>query len=88
MKIKCRLFGHKKSKFTDSGYIVCERCGMHEYYDAKINKDQFDTSAPFFEQAGIFPKIADKVFGIRQYVENKIYQFRYRKFNREDDLPF
>lgn len=29
----CFLFGHIKSKFTDSGYNICKRCDSHEYYD-------------------------------------------------------
>jgi len=38
LKIKrfiCKnILGHKTStEYTDSGYLICERCGSHEYYD-------------------------------------------------------
>ena len=38
MKLKskiltCYIFGHKIAKYTDSGYLFCERCDKHEYYD-------------------------------------------------------
>jgi hypothetical protein len=33
MPIKCRLFGHDPHSWTDGGYEVCKRCGMHGYYD-------------------------------------------------------
>lgn len=29
----CWLFGHKISETTDSGYLICDRCKKHEYYD-------------------------------------------------------
>jgi len=31
--IICRLLGHKTTKdYNDSGYLICRRCGSHEYY--------------------------------------------------------
>ena len=32
-KYICFLFWHKTSKFNDSGYLICDRCGKHEYWD-------------------------------------------------------
>ena len=33
-----KILGHKVNMgYTDSGYYVCERCGMHEYYDTNFN---------------------------------------------------
>lgn len=33
-----KILGHIVNMgYTDSGYYVCERCGMHEYYDANFN---------------------------------------------------
>jgi len=89
MKISCFLFGHKISEYTDSGSPFCENCKQHAYYDAKSNKDTFDTHYPFFEDAGILPRLADRAFSVWQFVQNKIYQFRHGKFNdNDDDLPF
>jgi len=33
MNARCFLFGHKPAPYTDSGYAICERCGMHSFYD-------------------------------------------------------
>lgn len=33
-----KILGHKVDLvYTDSGYLVCKRCQMHEYYDANFN---------------------------------------------------
>lgn len=33
-KLSCVLIGHKTDKdYNDSGYLVCKRCGAHEYWD-------------------------------------------------------
>ena len=33
-----KILGHKVDLgYTDSGYMVCKRCQMHEYYDANFN---------------------------------------------------
>lgn len=32
-----KILGHNVNLgHTDSGYLVCERCGMHEYYDSNF----------------------------------------------------
>jgi hypothetical protein len=41
--IICWLFGHKISETTDRVYCICDRCGMHEYYDY----DRFYNGIPF-----------------------------------------
>lgn len=33
MNFKCFFFGHKISSITDSGFMTCDRCKAHEYYD-------------------------------------------------------
>jgi hypothetical protein len=33
-----KILGHKVDLgYTDSGYMVCKRCKMHEYYDSNFN---------------------------------------------------
>lgn len=58
MKTKCLLFGHKISDSTDSGYQICERCGMHEYYHARptIGEDLPLVSKYSFHSDGILFK--------------------------------
>lgn len=90
MKLLCRLFGHKIDKdFTDSGYHVCKRCSMHEYYDSPTFKaeqgikDKYD-----FYDDGVFLRpyyfLLEKTKKLKAFLKDKLR----KKHIYEDDLPF
>ena len=59
-----RVFGHKVDlSQTDSGYLFCQRCGSHEYYD-----NDFKALALF--RIPIY---------IRRYINIKISDYKYRR---------
>lgn len=45
----CYLFGHT-GNFTESGYHVCSRCGLHEYWCSRM----VDPETPIdYDRAGL-----------------------------------
>lgn len=49
MNILCYIFGHT-GEFYESGYHVCSRCGLHEYWSSR----RVDPDAPVdYDRAGL-----------------------------------
>ena len=72
----CRIFDHKPEDFTDSGYMICKRCGAHEYYD----NDKYHL---FYSLSGI------KTYCISQFQWFiKKYIYRIDMFLHPNKLPF
>jgi len=67
----CFLFGHKISKYTDSGAHICERCRAHEGYDTENNSGKWDNAGyllqPYY---WLIRKYEDIVFKIKD--KNKL----------------
>lgn len=76
MDLLCRLFGHKRSKFTDSNFVVCQRCGMHQYWD----QPKFDNSAYLMRP---YWWIMRRVFYFKCWIRHK-----WNVYILKDDLPF
>lgn len=78
--IICFLFGHSGYE-TESGYHVCSRCGMHEYYNCKaydedsINGDYYKHSYFFYP----FYKVVSLIKRIKR---------SYINYKNKDDIPF
>ena len=100
MNLKCRLWGHKIGDLNDSGYAICERCGMHEYYH---NEHNYKLCNPpekhHFDQAGLLMKPVWRLQRkIRELMKRFKKKFRYTKIHQyiygwkynelDDDLPF
>jgi len=59
-----RIVGHKVDiSKTDSGYLYCQKCNSHEYYD-----NDFDVPAMF-----LIP------FYIKRYFRNRIAEWKYKR---------
>lgn len=99
MNIKCILFGHKvDSDFTDGGFHICDRCQMHEYWNAKKIMIEHEQKFKYsFEDAGLLLKpfwyFIQKYDALKRrimfeywYIGSKI-KTRFSKINN-DDLPF
>jgi len=61
LKIKqfiCKyIFGHKTSTdYNDSGYLICKRCGSHEFYDYPM----FNSVPLFYVPKYLFRLISNK----------------------------
>lgn len=98
MKLKCLLFGHKIANYTDSGYQICERCEMHEYYHAQptIGED-FPVASKFhFHSDGVlfkpFSWIKWKLYwakvDFRSWYHWNIYWRFYIPFAKRFGLPY
>jgi len=77
-KIKNNLFckyiaGHKTDvDFNDSGYLICKRCGAHEYYDYPM----FNSLPLIYIPRYLFRKLIKLFMNLKE------------KFNKKDDKPF
>jgi hypothetical protein len=59
-----RIIGHKVDlSKTDSGYLYCQRCGSHEYYDNDFN---------------VFALFLLPLY-IRRYINIKISDYKYNR---------
>ncbi|RPJ55930.1 MAG: hypothetical protein EHM12_11220 [Dehalococcoidia bacterium] len=74
--LKCKIFHHKTSNFTDSGYYVCERCGAHEYYDN--------------EKWSLNYSVLGKIIIVISKIHRLYNQFKFKinMFFNKDGLPF
>lgn len=67
----CKIIGHKIDKrFTDSGYVICQRCGAHEYYD----HDKYNRWSLVSKIEYIIYKLKEKMINIL-YKPNKELPF-------------
>ncbi len=81
MNLLCYLFGHT-GNFTESGYHVCSRCGLHEYWSSR----RVDPDAPVdYDRAGIVYRYA--VWPVRYWWEGLPFNRR-KSSDSADDLPF
>lgn len=80
MNILCYLFGHT-GNLTESGYHVCSRCGLHEYWHSR----QVDPTSPVdYDLAGVVVIPMYKAWG-----RMSAWLARYtRKPMDDSDLPF
>lgn len=100
-KTKCFFLGHKiDDKFTDSGYYVCERCGMHEYWNNKnvvidlFGKDSKESKSRGFYQYPFYGTFASFIYSKIEKVKSILHQHKGKNpfignnTNNEQDLPF
>jgi hypothetical protein len=81
MNYLCYLFGHT-GNFTESGYHVCSRCGLHEYWSSR----QVDSEAPIdYDNAGHVYRLV--IWPIRDWWEGLPFHHR-NSSDSADDLPF
>lgn len=83
MNYLCYLFGHT-GNFTESGYHVCSRCGLHEYWSSR----RVDPEAPVdYDRAGIVYRYA--IWPIEAWIRGWVTRLTHRKSSDSaDDLPF
>lgn len=78
-KWRCFLIGHShKEELNDSGYAICDRCGMHEYYDNE--KDL--RSWPRMNDYPIWHPVYNKFISIKDFFsfkKNEIKEFFFGK---------
>lgn len=80
-KLSCNLIGHKTDKdYNDSGYLVCKRCGSHQYYD---NNSGAGITNRWQESGYLFYPI----FWIKWQLFDLKLWWSY-KFNNNKNLPF
>ena len=73
MKLYCFFWGHKKSEENDSGFAICPRCNMHEYYDNPLCCS--DAKWPYFYSDGVLLR---PIFYLRRRVLAACLNYRNR----------
>ena len=76
---RCFFIGHSdKEKLNDSGYAICDRCGMHEFYD----NEEALRSWPRMKDYPIWGPFYNKLISIRDFLsfkKNEIKEFFFGK---------
>jgi hypothetical protein len=84
MDYVCYFFGHT-GEFYESGYHVCSRCGLHEYWSSR----QIDPDAPVdYDNAGKFYRWFVLPIKAQWYRLTAWYTRHTRKPDNGDELPF
>jgi ribosomal protein L37E len=73
---RCYLFGHSGENF-ESGYHVCERCGLHSYHCDKAYQKSAVLFTPFHAMKRFYQNTCYKI-------RNKVAYWK----KHDDDLPF
>ena len=83
MSILCILFGHTGQN-TESGYHVCDRCGLHEYWcNRQTMNENLDYDLKFsYDECGILMRPIWRLW-------NRFDHWNFhRKLKNDDDIPF
>ena len=82
---KCLFTGHSfKSGSNDGGYGICDKCGMHQYYDNEPDIRAFPRMDDYPIQEWVFRPVRRLVDNIKW----KIRSWDFLGSKEHDDLPF